>query len=148
MREMTEAEAGAFLMSGRRTATIATVSPAGAPHVVPVWFTMEAGFVVFTTMSRSVKGRNLAADPRVSICVDDEDPPYAFVTLTGRASFEVRPAGQLELATRIAERYVGAGRADEVGRINVALDDLVVRVTVERVVARTEILPSGAPDPG
>jgi pyridoxine/pyridoxamine 5'-phosphate oxidase len=60
---------------GRRTeaiAKLATVRPDGRPHVAPVWFDLDGNDLVFSTGERSVKGRNLIADRRLSICVDDE----------------------------------------------------------------------------
>ncbi|WP_228640413.1 pyridoxamine 5'-phosphate oxidase family protein [Microtetraspora sp. AC03309] len=47
---------------------------------------MDGDDLLFNTDADSVKGRDLARDPRVSICVDDDHPPFAFVTVEGRAT--------------------------------------------------------------
>ena len=45
----------------------------------------------------------------------------------------------LEWATRIARRYVPAGRAEEFGRRNAAPEELLVRLRMERAVAQAGI---------
>jgi len=139
MRTMSSAEAWAFLGDGMRTAQVATTRADGAPHVVPVWFIVVEAAVVFTCAGASVKGRNLARDPRVAVSVDDEVFPYAFVTISGSVQVDERPDDLLDWTTRIARRYLGAARADEYGRRNAQLDDWVVRVVPDRIFARAEI---------
>jgi hypothetical protein len=41
--------------------------------------------VVFTTGEDTVKGRSIRRDGRVSLCVDDDRPPFSFVTVDGVA---------------------------------------------------------------
>ena len=33
--------------------------------------------------NQSVKGRDMLRDPRVSLCVDDQTPPFSFVVIEG-----------------------------------------------------------------
>jgi PPOX class probable F420-dependent enzyme len=79
MHTMSPAEARAFLLARPRTAKLATVRADGRPHVAPVWFDLDGDDLRFTTWHASVKAVNLRRDPRVSLCVDDEAPPFAFV---------------------------------------------------------------------
>lgn len=139
MYSMDRDQLRSFLLHGTRTAKLATAGPSGAPHVVPVWFLLDGEDLLFTTSSGSVKGRHLAGRPEVSLCVDDESPPYAFVTVWGRAQLELDPPDLLGWTTRLAERYVAPELAAAVGRRNAELDDLVVRVRVERAVAQADI---------
>jgi len=140
MREMDWAESSRFLLQGTRTAKIATVGARGGPHVVPVWFTLDDRDLIFSTSSRSVKARNMTRDPRVAIAVDDETPPFTFVSITGRAEMMQRPDDFLEWTTRIASRYVGAERGPELGRLYVEMDDLLVRVRMESFTARADMV--------
>jgi|SRR6478735_3499445 len=140
MREMDWAESSRFLLQATRTAKIATVGAGGRPHVVPVWFTLDDRDLFFSTSSRSVKARNMTRDPRVAIAVDDETPPFAFVSITGRAEMMQRPDDFLEWTTRIASRYVGAERGPELGRLYVEMDDLLVRVRMESFTARADMV--------
>jgi PPOX class probable F420-dependent enzyme len=94
---------------------------------------------VFTCSGSSVKGRNLARDPRAALVVDDEAFPHAFVTVRGTVEMAVRPDDLRAWTTRIAERYVGSARADEYGKRNEEFDDCLVRLTPERILARADV---------
>ena len=113
--EMTPAERHALLAGGTRTAKLATTMRDGSPHVMPVWFVLEGEQLVFTTPANSLKGRNLRRDPRASIVVDDERPPYAFVHLRGTVALSEDPDELLRAATTIGRRYMGSDRAEEFG---------------------------------
>ena len=140
MRAMSRDEAWAFLAHGTRTAKLATTRADGAPDVVPVWFVVDGDEIVFTCASSSVKARNLARDPRAALAVDDETFPHAFVTVRGTVETAVRPDDLLAWLTRIAERYVGPERAVEYGERNEGIDDCLVRLTPDRILARAEVV--------
>ncbi|MCP5101683.1 MAG: hypothetical protein GY943_39580 [Chloroflexi bacterium] len=82
MQSMTTEEYKQFIMTGTRTGKLATVRENGRSHVAPIWFDLDDdGTLVFMTWHTSVKAKNIRRDPRVSICVDEEAPPYAFVII-------------------------------------------------------------------
>ena len=62
MTSITDPEISAFLAAGTRTGKLAYTSADGRPLVVPVWFIVEDGCVVFNTSKKSAKGRALARD--------------------------------------------------------------------------------------
>ena len=124
----------AFLSEGTRTAKLAYVAADGRPLVAPVWFIVDGGQLVFNTGKVTAKGRALSRDPRVAICVDDQDPPFSFVQVQGTVSLGEEPDELLDTATRIAARYIGADRAEEFGRRNGVAGELVVRVTPTKVI--------------
>lgn len=132
---MSHEEYTQFLQEGTRTAKIATVHKDGRAHVVPVWFVLDGDTIVFMTGESSVKGRNLQRDPRVTICVDDEKPPYSFVMVEGTATTASNPPEMLEWSTRIARRYMGAEAAEAFGKRNAVDGELLVRVTPTKVIA-------------
>jgi len=74
-----------FLQHGTRTGKLSYLSASGRPLVTPVWFIVEDDSIVFNTGADTAKGRSLARDPRVTMCVDLEEPPYAFVQVQGEA---------------------------------------------------------------
>jgi PPOX class probable F420-dependent enzyme len=127
------------MLHGTRTAKVATVMANGQPHVMPVWFVLDGDQVVFTTGADSVKGRNLRRDPRIALLVDDEEPPYAFVHLRGRATISEDLDALLRFATKIGSRYMGTNRAEEFGRRNAVPGEILVRVDPERVIAAEDV---------
>ena len=125
--------------SPARTAKLAVVRADGSPHVAPVWVDLDGGDVVFMTSAATIKGKAILRDPRVSLCWDDERPPFSFVTVAGSAEVSDAPDELLRWGTRIAARYMGAERAEEYGRRNAVPPELVVRVTPTRVVAKVNV---------
>ncbi|WP_306367044.1 PPOX class F420-dependent oxidoreductase [Nocardiopsis sp. CC223A] len=124
-----------FLGTGTRTGKLAYTASDGRPLVVPVWFIVEGEEVVFNTGAASAKGRAVGRDPRVSLCVDLEEPPYGFVQVQGEAQVSQDPGELLRTATAIAARYMGADKAEEYGRRNGVPGELVVRVRPTKVIA-------------
>jgi PPOX class probable F420-dependent enzyme len=135
MSSITDPEVRAFLTAGTRTGKLSFVSPSGHPLVTPVWFVLEGDTVVFNTGSHTAKGRYLARDPRVSLCVDLEAPPYAFVQVQGNASLSEQPDELVRTATLIGARYMGPERAKEFGKRNGVPGELVVRIQPTKVLA-------------
>ena len=121
------------------TAKLAVVRADGSPHVAPVWIDLDGDDVMLMTGAETLKGKAILRDPRVSICVDDERPPFSFVTISGRARISVDPDEMLYWATRIAGRYMGDDLAEELGRRNAVSPEMVVLVTPTKVVAKVNV---------
>src|SRR3569833_809156 len=76
-----------------------------APLAVPVWYDYSPGGEVLIWMERdTVKDRAITAAGRLSLAVQDETPPYKYVTVEGPvvANDELLTREQ---ALRIAGRY-------------------------------------------
>ncbi|AWT41706.1 MULTISPECIES: PPOX class F420-dependent oxidoreductase [Streptomyces] len=138
-QKMTDDEWRAFVSHGTRTGKLSTVRADGGPHVTPIWFLLDGDEVVFNTHNTSVKGRNLARDGRVALCVDDDRPPFGFVVLQGRARISEDLAELRHWAARIGARYMGEERAEEFGARNGVPGELLVRVTIDKVVAQKAV---------
>lgn len=128
-----------FLSAGTRTGMLGYVAADGRPLVAPVWFIVQDGKLVFNTNRETSKGRALARDPRVVICVDDPHPPYSFVQVQGVAEVTEDPDELLDIATRTGARYMGVAKAAEFGRRNAVPGELVVRVRPTKVNAGFDI---------
>jgi PPOX class probable F420-dependent enzyme len=128
-----------FLSAGTRTGMLGYSAADGRPLVAPVWFVVDDGQLVFNTGRDTSKGRALARDSRVVICVDDPHPPYSFVQVQGQASVSEEPGDVLDVATRTGARYMGADRADEFGRRNAVPGELAVRVRPTKVITGFDI---------
>lgn len=138
-QKMTDEEWRAFVSHGTRTGKLSTVRADGSPHVAPVWFLLDGDEVVLNTGKETVKGRNLARDGRVALCVDDDRPPFHFVVLNGRARLSEDLDEVRHWATRIAARYMGEDRAEEFGARNGVPGELLVRVAVDKVTALKDL---------
>ena len=147
MTEMSKAEIGRFLMKGTFTGKLATVKEDGSSHVVPIWFVLEKkksrdkiGNIIFTTGSTSVKANNIQRDNRISICIDDQIPPFSFVTIFGTAKiYPYKQKEVLKWATEIAERYMGKSNAEAYGRRNSEEGLVLVRIKPTRIIAEKDI---------
>ena len=127
------AEVVAFLTAGTRTGKLGFTAADGRPLVAPVWFVVEDGEIVFNTGRDTAKGRAVRRDPRLVLCVDLEEPPYAFVQVQGTATVSEDPGELVRTATVIGARYMGADRAEEFGRRNGVPGELVVRLRPAKV---------------
>ncbi|WP_225447616.1 PPOX class F420-dependent oxidoreductase [Streptacidiphilus sp. P02-A3a] len=136
---MNETEWRAFLSEGTRTAKLATTRADGRPHVAPVWFLLDDTDLVFNTGKDTIKGKSLLRDGRVSICVDDERPPFAFALVEGRAIVSEELSEVREWATRIAARYVGPELAASYGERNGVPGELLVRVRIAKITAVADL---------
>ena len=133
-----DADALAFLASDPpHTGKLATVRLDGSPHIAPIWFVVDDddGSLVFNTAADSLKGRALRRDPRAALCVDDERPPFSFVTVNGTVEISEDPAELVRWATIIGGRYMGADRAREYGTRNGVAGELLCRLYPTRIVS-------------
>ena len=140
MRRLNEDEIREFLTAGTRTGKLAVTRRDGSPIVVPVWFGVdEDGTIVFTTWADTIKGKSLRRDGRVSLCVDSEQPPYAYVRVDGVATLSDDREQLRVWATRIGGRYMGAAKAEQYGERNSVEGELLVRITPSTIVAQADI---------
>jgi PPOX class probable F420-dependent enzyme len=126
---MTESERQGFL-AAVRIGILGVERADRAPLLTPVWYAYApGGDVVFNTEESAVKGRLLRAAGRASLSVQQEEFPYAYVTVEGTVRIE--PA-TVDLRTEIASRYLG----EEMGRAYVDsqpdADDITVVLTPQR----------------
>ncbi|MGX2992869.1 PPOX class F420-dependent oxidoreductase [Streptomyces sp. JNUCC 64] len=132
-QKMTDERWRAFVSQGTRTGKLSTVRADGSPHIAPIWFVLDGDELVFNTGKETVKGRNLANEERVALCVDDDRPPFAFVLIQGRARLSEDLEDVRTWAGRIGGRYMGEDRAAEFAARNGVPGELLVRVRIDRV---------------
>jgi PPOX class probable F420-dependent enzyme len=105
----------AVLATYRRDATVL---------LSPVWHEWrDGGFNVVTT-SDEVKARHLRRDPRVSVVVCEDVPPYRGMEL--RCSALLLSAGVEDAVSRLAARYLG--REAGAAYAETLHDDLLIRL--------------------
>jgi PPOX class probable F420-dependent enzyme len=54
-----------------RTATMATLSADGKPHLVAMWYAVVDGEIWFETKAKSQKAVNLRRDPTITVMIED-----------------------------------------------------------------------------
>jgi PPOX class probable F420-dependent enzyme len=126
---MSRAEREAFL-AGVHVGVLTVAGGAGrGPLATPVWYSYRPGGPVsVTTGGSSRKAGAIGAAGRVSLCAQDEAPPYKYVTVEGPAVIE--PAVLAERVA-IARRYLGAEGGDAYIAANSGAGEVMIRMTPE-----------------
>ena len=96
------------LFEKRTFAHFATLTPAGVPHVTPVWVDYDAAAdrVLVNTARGRRKERNVARDPRVGLSMLDPEDPYRYCSVVGEAT-ALTEDGADDHADALAGRYMG-----------------------------------------
>jgi general stress protein 26 len=69
-------------------------------------------------------GKALRREGRAAVCVDVQEPPFAYVIVAGEVEISEDRDEMLPWAISIAERYEGPERAKEFGRQNAVEGDI------------------------
>jgi PPOX class probable F420-dependent enzyme len=127
---MTRQEREEFL-AGLHVAVL-SVAPldGGGPLAVPVWYTYSPGGTVNVSTGRdSRKGTAIMAAGRFSLCAQDENPPYKYVSVEGPVAIEDATEAERR---ELARRYLGAEEGDAYIAANPGSGEIMVRMTPER----------------
>ena len=115
MPKMSDDEVRTFLDEPGHLVRIGTVDADGMPRVVPTWFVLVDGEVLFTPRGPAAFLANIRRDARIGLSIDEDPLPYRKVTVQGRARIVHEPGRDeawRDLYRTIAKRYVPAERAD------------------------------------
>jgi PPOX class probable F420-dependent enzyme len=137
MTTMTDDEWRSFVTAGTRLAHIALARADGRPHVTPVCFILDGDELAFALSPGSVKGKSLARDRRIAVCVSDERQPYSFVTIEGHARTSAEPDQIKHVAAGIADRYYPSQPAEDIAESFVQEGFTAVRISITNVIARS-----------
>jgi PPOX class probable F420-dependent enzyme len=109
---MTHTEREAFL-AALHVGILGISAPNRAPVLVPVWYSYEpGGDILFITNKDAKKVNLLRQEGRFTLCVQDESPPYKYVSVEGPI-ISMGDADHERELTPIARRYLGKERGDE-----------------------------------
>lgn len=132
---MTDAEITAFVEQGR-TATMATLSAAGAPHLVAMWYAVIEGQIWFETKAKSQKAANLGRDDRLTVMVEAGATydQLRGVSLEGRGVIVDDPEALWRVGVSVWERYTGVYTEEVKPFVELMLHKRVaVRLDVDRI---------------
>jgi nitroimidazol reductase NimA-like FMN-containing flavoprotein (pyridoxamine 5'-phosphate oxidase superfamily) len=108
---MSAAEREEFLAGVHVGVLSAAAGKTGRTLAVPVWYSYEpGGLLTVLTGRRSRKAAAMRAAGRFGLCVQDDSPPYRYVSVEGPVvgEEELDPAERLAMA----RRYLGAAGGD------------------------------------
>ena len=108
---MTSAEREAFL-AGVHVGVLSLNREGHGPLAAPVWYAYEpGGDVQFVTDRASRKGKLLEEGRRISLCVQEEAPPYQYVSVEGPI-IQIEPSDAERHERPLAHRYLGPEAGD------------------------------------
>ncbi|SVA94494.1 uncharacterized protein METZ01_LOCUS147348 [marine metagenome] len=97
-------DANTFLTQ-TQIAVISTVDSDNRPHSVPIWYQWDGDSALMFTGVKTLKWKNLSANPYASLCVDFREPPYRSVVVHGKIQTVEKPIH--EFVKNMADRYYG-----------------------------------------
>jgi len=120
-------------LAGLHVGVLSVASGRGSrgPIAVPVWYDYQPGGLVGVITGRSSrKGLAIAAAGRMSLCAQDENPPYRYVSVEGPVVI-----AELDFEERLAmaRRYLGPDGGDRYVASNPdpAGENVMIRMTPE-----------------
>ncbi len=129
---MTDDERAAFL-GDVRVGVLAIERAGKGPLAHPIWYVYDGTDVIITMEATSAKATLLQRAGRATMVVQDETPPYRYVSVEGPVTITPAQEGDGYDLREVAIRYLGpeAGQeyADEVGG---SFDAVTVRLRPER----------------
>jgi PPOX class probable F420-dependent enzyme len=132
---MADDEIAAFVERSR-TATMATIGPTGAPHVIAMWYAVIDGQIWFETKSRSQKAQNLRRDDRITCMIEDglTYDTLRGVSIEGRGVIVDDPDELWKIGVSVWERYTGPYTDEAKPLVEFMLHKrIAVRLDVDRV---------------
>jgi len=109
-----------------RTAVLATRRADDTILLSPVWYEWHDGGFTVVTGRTDIKVRHLRRDPRASMVVAEDAPPYRGLEVRGIA--RLLAGSDLAVLTRIAARYLGPERGAAYAREHTPADLALIRL--------------------
>lgn len=134
MAKMTTEGREAFL-AARHVGVLSVAAPGRGPLAVPIWYGYTPGGTIWIwTDSTSQKVALLKAAGRASFCVQDEAPPYRYVSIEGPVT-AITPATTADIRA-LAHRYLGEAEGDAfvatLGPGGASETDILIHIQPER----------------
>ncbi|WP_327144721.1 PPOX class F420-dependent oxidoreductase [Nocardia sp. NBC_01327] len=132
---MSDQEIAEFLQRSR-IATLATLGPAGTPHLTAMWYGLINGEIWFETKAKSQKAVNLRRDPRVTVLVEAGDTydQLRGLSIEGRAEIIEDADALFQVGISVWERYTGPYSEEMKPFVDQMLNKrIAIRIVPERV---------------
>ena len=86
-----------------RLCVLTTLRRDGSPQATPVYYLYEDGAVFISATETRYKTINIQRDPRATLCVLDESPPFSYLQVQGQT--KVTKEDLVETTSRIFRRF-------------------------------------------
>jgi F420H(2)-dependent biliverdin reductase len=93
---------------------LGTTRADGRPHLVPIWFVWVHGRVWIATDAKSVKVRNIAANPFATVALEDGNKP---IVAEGTAVVHSSPFNNIDVISEFVRKYQWDIEADSDGPV-------------------------------
>ena len=116
----------------KRFAVVGSKNPDGSPHLAVMWYLLDGDDIVVNSAQGRRKDRNLAADPRMSVLVQDG---YRWIRIDGRAKIEHdQNIAQADIRRLAARYYEDERKVNEAVKNNFGKQHRITyRVPIRRV---------------
>jgi nitroimidazol reductase NimA-like FMN-containing flavoprotein (pyridoxamine 5'-phosphate oxidase superfamily) len=99
-------------LAGVRVGILSITEAGRGPLTVPVWYAYEpGGDVQVVTERASRKGKLLEEGQRISLCAQDDAPPYKYASVEGPI-VRIEPSDEERDERTLAHRYLGPEGGD------------------------------------
>lgn len=117
----------------RELVWLTTVSPAGAPHPTPMWFTWDGTTLLMYSQPDAPKLRHIAANSHVSLNFDSAEEGEAFIVISGEAAPDSTAPPSNQNAAFVTKYAEGLVRIGMTPNSHAAMFAVPIRVTPSRL---------------
>jgi PPOX class probable F420-dependent enzyme len=120
-------------ITDNRWAVVTTLRKSGMPSSTWVAYARDGDTLVISTPGYTVKRKTLDRDPRVAVCCTNENAPFNFVTVEGKATVE---KDNLVAMTKLVFQAIKGSGYDEPEDLQGWLDSqqrVILRIHPEKV---------------
>ncbi len=133
MPPFTEDELAAFLNEAP-VARLSSLNPDGTIHLAAVYFKYHDGELLIGTQAMTRKVRNIKHNPKVTLLIDNQAPPWKGVLIYGEAELDYDDAITKRIA--IFERYMPLENARKLATdLANSYTPVIIRVKPKRLIS-------------
>jgi PPOX class probable F420-dependent enzyme len=128
-------------LKGPNIAKVATVRKDGSPSVVPVWYYWDGKNCYVVGRKKSAWVKDLKHERRVTVLIDDADPPYPKVTIEGKAKvIGTELDDWIDIGRQMVKKYFGPEAGDSYLEGSMDQPRITIKVSPTRI--STWVVPS------
>jgi PPOX class probable F420-dependent enzyme len=95
------------LAGGKNYAAISTLLPGGEIQTQIIWVGTDGERLVVNTEVHRAKYKNVEKDPRITLCIRDEQNPYRYAEVRGKVVETVSGQQARDHIDELAQKYFG-----------------------------------------